>query len=216
MFSRQSNMLHPLVQCWTHCNPPTSQNPLLHCNVHITNSCWLNESYAAGSRPMYRLHKTWCINHRILHVRESLPHTVHLTYEEFLLVSLLLSLGIWGYSAIYTRSEKVWHHPVQLLMHTSGSHGHLPSCKYSVASFFFWCTYNLLTTKELSPSWEGTNCAATQELPNILWNPKVHYHVHKSLSMVPILRQINPVHTTPSYIYKIRSNIIHPPMSWSS
>jgi hypothetical protein len=28
---------------------------------------------------------------------------------------------------------------------------------------------------ELSPSWEATNCAATQELPSILWNPKVHH-----------------------------------------
>jgi hypothetical protein len=27
---------------------------------------------------------------------------------------------------------------------------------------------------ELSPSWEAANCAATQELPGILWNPKVH------------------------------------------
>jgi hypothetical protein len=29
---------------------------------------------------------------------------------------------------------------------------------------------------ELSPSWEATYCAATQELPSILWNPKVHYY----------------------------------------
>jgi hypothetical protein len=35
----------------------------------------------------------------------------------------------------------------------------------------------------LSPSWEAASCAATQELPNILWSPKFHYLVHRSPSV---------------------------------
>jgi hypothetical protein len=61
-------------------------------------------------------------------------------------------------------------------------------------------TYLLM---ELSPSWEAASCAATQELPSILWNPKVHYRVHKSRPPVPILSHIDSVHTIPSYLRSI-------------
>jgi hypothetical protein len=75
----------------------------------------------------------------------------------------------------------------------------------SVRLLTYLLTY-LLT--ELSPFWEAANCAATQELPSILWNPKVHHRLHKSPPMVPILSQINPVHTTPSHPISLRSILI--------
>jgi hypothetical protein len=56
----------------------------------------------------------------------------------------------------------------------------------------FWTNF-----MELNPSWGAANCAVTQKLPSILWNPKDHYRVHKSHPLVSSLSQIDSVHTTP-------------------
>jgi hypothetical protein len=74
----------------------------------------------------------------------------------------------------------------------------------------------LTNCMELRPSLEAISCAATQEFRKILCNTKVYYRAQKSLPLGPILSQINPVHTIPSYLSKINFNVILPPTSKSS
>jgi hypothetical protein len=61
---------------------------------------------------------------------------------------------------------------------------------------------------EQSPSLEANKFAASQEFPRILWNPKVHYPIHKSPPPVSTMSQLNPVHNLISNFLKIRLNVI--------
>ena len=60
-----------------------------------------------------------------------------------------------------------------------------------------------------SPSWAANWFAASQEMPHISRNPKVHYRIHKRPPLVCILGQPNPVHIPTSHLLEIHPNIIH-------
>jgi hypothetical protein len=56
---------------------------------------------------------------------------------------------------------------------------------------------------EQSLSWK-----ASQEIHHFLWNTNVHYQVHRSLPLDPILSQMNPFPTFQTYFSKILYHII--------
>ena len=76
-------------------------------------------------------------------------------------------------------------------------------------------TYLLTYSMVQSTSWAANWFAASQEIPRISRNPKVHYRTHKRTPTVPILGQPNPVHIPSSHLLEIRLNIIHLPKPWS-
>ena len=61
-----------------------------------------------------------------------------------------------------------------------------------------------------SPSWAANWFAASQEIPRISRNPKVHYRTHKRPPTVFILGQPNPVHIPTPHLLEIRPNGLFP------
>ena len=60
-------------------------------------------------------------------------------------------------------------------------------CKIFKTLITYLHTYSMVQR----PSWDANWFAASQEIPRILWNPKVHYCTQKRPPAVPILGQPN-------------------------
>ena len=77
-------------------------------------------------------------------------------------------------------------------------------------------TYLLTYSMEQSRSWEANRFSASQEIPRILWDPKVYYRIHKCPPPAPILNQLNLVYIPIYRFLKIHLNIILPSTLGSS
>jgi hypothetical protein len=54
-------------------------------------------------------------------------------------------------------------------------------------------------SKEQSHSWEADSRSVRQEIPSLLWNPKIQKRVPKSPALDPTLRQFNPLNNLTLY-----------------
>ena len=92
---------------------------------------------------------------------------------------------------------------------------HGTECKEGTSSMVRGHYKDLLTPCSRVLLEKLTGSAASQEIPRILWNPKVHYRTHKYPPPVPTLSRPHAVPTNPSHFLKSRINIILPSMSGS-
>ena len=77
-------------------------------------------------------------------------------------------------------------------------------------SITYLLTYLLTHSMVQNLSWEANWFAASQEIPRISRNPKVHYRTYKRPPNISILGPPNPVHIPTSHLLEIHPNIIHP------
>ena len=71
------------------------------------------------------------------------------------------------------------------------------------------CWMELTFSMHQSPSWEANRFPASQEIPRILRNPKVHYHIHNRLQPDPIQNQINSVQVLHPTYSRLLSSHLH-------
>jgi len=74
---------------------------------------------------------------------------------------------------------------------------------YPESSINFFLTTLTNELREQSISWEVNGHSASQEIPRILWNSKVHYRVHKNPPLAPILSHMNPLTTLQNCFAKL-------------
>jgi hypothetical protein len=67
---------------------------------------------------------------------------------------------------------------------------------------------SLTNFMEQSPSWEAYRCSGSLEISHLLWDRKIHNRFHKGPPLVPILRQMHPVHHFPLYFRMIHYIIL--------
>jgi len=88
----------------------------------------------------------------------------------------------------------------------------LAAARYTVFTHTAWLTH----CREQSQSWEVNSHSSSQEALGLFMEPEGSLRVHKNPSLVPILRQKNPVYNSKYCFTNINSNIIFPSTPRSS
>jgi hypothetical protein len=152
-----------------------------HHSSHSNVFCGTHDSSHSNA-----FHRTFCLATTDPFSR-SFRFSVHLSCQS----------AITHWNHCYTKNVKVEHRPIlrptrTLLPVGTGICAYVPPSQ-RIIPFCLSQKYLLTYFMEQSPLWESNRFSACQEIPRILWNPKVHYRVYKCPPPVPLLSPINPV-----------------------
>jgi hypothetical protein len=94
-----------------------------------------------------------------------------------------------------------------------------PIIQLIIRHYTDWAILAQYKNEQLTPcsslSWKASSQSVGKETSNLLQNPKVYYHIHKSLPLVPILSQMNSFHILIPCSFIIQFNITISSMPWS-
>jgi len=102
----------------------------------------------------------------------------------------------WGHKSLDSKTADTacYQLPHMEDKHNFSCHNYCHRYTHRIRSMFCKWKKILTYTMVQSPSWAANWFAASQEIPRILWNLKVHYRTHKHPQPIPILGQPTPVH----------------------
>ena len=108
-----------------------------------------------------------------------------------------------GYTKMHPRARKRSTHTQTALM-VNGLHTYI-----LIYLLTYSLTYRLIAWSRVLLE-KLTGSQLVKEIPCLLWNTKVHYRICKCSPHLPILSQLDPVHTSTSKFLKTHLNIFLP------